>query len=249
MSLLIEQRELLRRFKAGERRALEEVYRHYAPAVAAFLQGGFTFTSRDRTLRFSGYTQPFDLDNALQETFVRAFKESARLGYDGLHPYKSYVMAIARNLVLDEFRNREVAMSPFLEARAVGDVPPPRVGDDGAPVAAVTDAPSGQLSAEHEFLRQELGQLYATFVERLSDKDRTFFRARFEEEKTQVQAGEVAGLSHMQARTLEKKLRQRFLSHMQDSGYLEGYGAPAAKDARDEGPDRSARPTPARNPT
>ncbi|MCU1280881.1 MAG: hypothetical protein JWM53_4427, partial [bacterium] len=29
MSLLIERRELLDRFKRGERRALEEVYRHY----------------------------------------------------------------------------------------------------------------------------------------------------------------------------------------------------------------------------
>ena len=70
---------------------------------------------RGRTLRFGGYAQPFDLDNALQETFVRAFKESARVGYDGLHPYKNYLLAIARNLVLDEFRNREVAMSPFID--------------------------------------------------------------------------------------------------------------------------------------
>ena len=44
MSLLIERRELLDRFKRGERRALEEVYRHYAPEVAAFLQRGFTFS-------------------------------------------------------------------------------------------------------------------------------------------------------------------------------------------------------------
>ena len=222
MSLLIEQRELLRRFKAGERAALEEVYRHYVPAVAAFLQGGFTFNSRDRTLRFAGYTQPFDLDNAIQETFTRAFKESARLGYDGLHPYKGYLLAIARNLVLDEFRNREVAMSPFIEARGAGEVPA-GPGIVGAPTAAVTDGPSGGMSAEHEFLRNELGQLYTAFLERLEDRDRRFFRARFEEQQTQVEAGQATGLSHMQARTLEKKLRQRFLEHMHANGYLEGY--------------------------
>src|SRR5689334_16260622 len=111
MSLLVERRELLDRFKRGERQALEEVYRHYVPEVAAFLQRGFTFQSAGRTLRFSGFAQPFDLDNALQETFTRAFRESARLGYDGLRSYKNYLLAIARNFVLDELRTREVAMS------------------------------------------------------------------------------------------------------------------------------------------
>src|SRR5262245_56542135 len=152
MSLLLEQRALLDRFRRGERLALEEVYRHYAPEVAAFLQRGFTFMSGGRHLRFAGYRQPFDLDNALQETFVRAFKESARLGYDGLNPYKSYLLAIARNLVLDELRRREVAMSPFIEqleaapAEGIGD------GDEAAPVAAIADAPSAGGSAEHELL-------------------------------------------------------------------------------------------------
>src|SRR5437762_10073842 len=106
MSLLIERRELLDRFKRGERQALEEVYRHYVPDVAAFLQRGFTFSSGGRPLRFSGYAQPFDLDNALQETFLRAFKESARVGYDGLHPYKSYLFAIARKIGRASCRER-----------------------------------------------------------------------------------------------------------------------------------------------
>src|SRR5260370_32678632 len=142
MSLLIERRELLDRFKRGERRALEEVYRHYAPELAAFLQRGFTFSSGGRPLRFSGYAQPFDLDNALQETFLRAFKESARVGYDGLHPYKSYLFAIARNLVLDEFRNREVAMSPFIDRLVVSGPVEVGVGKEAAPSATVADAPS-----------------------------------------------------------------------------------------------------------
>jgi RNA polymerase sigma-70 factor (ECF subfamily) len=225
MSLLIERRELLDRFKRGERQALEEVYRHYVPDVAAFLQRGFTFQSAGRPLRFSGYAQPFDLDNALQETFLRAFKESARLGYDGLHPYKSYLFAIARNLVLDEFRNREVAMSPFIDRLDVSG--PVEVGDgnDAAPSAAVSDAPSAGVSAEQEFLRNELGRLYATFVARLDERDRTFFRHRFEEQRTQVEAGQLSELSHMQSRTLEKKLRRAFLDFMQTNGYLEAYAA------------------------
>ncbi|HXU74823.1 MAG TPA: sigma-70 family RNA polymerase sigma factor [Polyangia bacterium] len=233
MSLLIERRELLDRFKRGERRALEEVYRHYAPEVAAFLQRGFTFHSAGRALRFSGYAQPFDLDNALQETFVRAFKESARVGYDGLHLYKSYLLAIARNLVLDEFRNREVAMSPFIDAldSGGGAEPVAHEGEDAAPSSTTSDAPSAGVSAEQEFLRHELGRLYAAFVARLDDKDRTFFRHRFEEQQTQVEAGAACGLSHMQARTLEKKLRRAFLEFMQTNGYLEAYTTTATAKA------------------
>ena len=225
MSLLTEQRELLDRFKRGERRALEEVYRHYVPEVAAFLQRGFTFSSGGRTLRFVGYAQPFDLDNALQETFARAFKESARLGYDGLHPYKNYLLAIARNLVLDEVRNREVAMSPFIDHLDSGGAAESgaREGEEAAPAGTVSDGPSAGVSAEHEYLRNELGKLYAAFVARLDERDRTFFRHRFEEQRTQVEAGRLGGLSHMQARTLEKKLRRAFLEFMQSNGYLEAY--------------------------
>jgi RNA polymerase sigma factor (sigma-70 family) len=224
MTLLIERRELLERFRKGERSALEEVYRAYVADVANFLQRGFSFASRDRTLRFTGYAQPFDLDNGIQETFTRAFKESARNGYDGLHSYRNYLFAIARNLVVDEFRNREVAMSPFIEAER-GDRPARHDGEEAAPSSSITSEGSHGTSAEQDFLRQELSTLYAGFVERLEERDRRFFHARFEEQRTQVEAGEHCGLSHMQARTLEKKLRERFLKHMHTNGYLEDYGA------------------------
>jgi RNA polymerase sigma factor (sigma-70 family) len=229
MSLLMERRELLDRFKRGERRALEEVYRHYVPEVAAFLQRGFSFNSAGRMMRFAGFSQPFDLDNALQETFARAFRESARLGYDGLRSYKNYLLAIARNFVLDELRTREVAMSPFIE-RIDASAPIDVAGDgeEAAPVAAVSDSPSGAHSAEQELLRRELGRLYGEFVARLDERDRTFFRHRFEEQRTQIDAGAASGLSHMQARTLEKKLRKAFLEFMQANGYLEAYAAATA---------------------
>jgi len=229
--LLVERRELLERFRAGQRAALEEVYRHYAPDVANFLSHGFGFQSRGRALRFAGFRQAFDLDNALQETFLRAFKESARLGYDGLSPYKNYLLAIARNYVLDELRRREVAMSPLVEAETVGDAAAP--DGDGVVRAQATDSPSGLLvlSAEQDFLTAELARLYGRFMESLDGRDRMFFQARFEEQQTQVDAGRRVELSHMQARTLEKKLRERFLKFMQKHGYLDGYGRDATTPA------------------
>lgn len=226
--LLVERRELLEQFRAGKRSALEEVYRHYAQDIAQFLSRGFGFNSRGRDLRFTGYHQPYDLDNALQETFARAFKESARLGYDGLHSYKNYLLAIARNFVLDELRNREVAMSPFIEAESTTAELPLDDGDDAAPIAPASDSPS-RGNAEQDYLRSELSRLYGEFVASLDERDRRFFAARFEEQRTQVEAGQACGLSHMQARTLEKKLRERFLKYMHRHGYLDGYGLAAAK--------------------
>ena len=228
--LLVEKRELRERFRAGQRAALEEVYRHYAPEVAPFLSRGFGFNSRGRALRFTGYAQPFDLDNALQETFARAFKESARLGYDGLHSYKNYLLAIARNFVLDELRTREVAMSPFvLDGSAQSGEAPMGLGESGETWVGegsglAVDSPRHAGCAEHEFLRNELGQLYGRFLAQLDDRDRRFFQGRFEEQLTQVDAGARVELSHMQSRTLEKKLRERFLKFMHQHGYLDGYG-------------------------
>jgi RNA polymerase sigma factor (sigma-70 family) len=223
LSLLVERRDLLDAFRRGEQSALADVYRHYAPELAAFLRRGFTFSARNSQFRFRGYESPFDLDNSLQETFSRAFKHSARLNYDGLHPYKPYLFTIARNFVLEEFRHREVAMSQYVYSCDLESSGATASGD-----ANVHD--SNSLCGEQEYLRDELRRLYEAFMERLNDRDRCFFRYRFEEQRTQIDAGSRVGMSHMQARTLEKKLRKGFLEFMRSHGYLDGYGlAQAAK--------------------
>ena len=222
MSLFLERRELLAPFRAGHRPALESVYRHYAPVVASFLGRGFSFQSRERSLHFAGFSQPFDVDNGLQETFVRAFKESARIGYDGLRPYKSYLLAIARKLVIDQLRAREFAAGDASEVYA------------SAEAMADGDLGEGGTSAEQSLLRGELGQLYSSFVAGLSERDRCFFEGRFEQQSSQVDAGARIGLSHMQARSLEKKLRVRFLAFMHARGYLQAYGAASAPLERGE---------------
>jgi DNA-directed RNA polymerase specialized sigma24 family protein len=87
-----------------------------------------------------------------------------------------------------------------------------------SPIAAGEPPRSGEAL----LLEQELARLYSSFVESLGSPVREFFVARFEERLTQVEAGKRCGLSHMQARTQEKKLRKQFLKHMQAQGYLEG---------------------------
>src|SRR5262245_33995403 len=126
MPYLVERRPLLEGFRAGDRAALTEVYRHYAPGVAELLRHGFAFGSAGEMRVFRGYRSSFDLENALQEVFARAFQESALLRYDGLRPYVNYIYAIARNYVIDQLRRRELLV---IDA----------VGEQETPVAAVQE--------------------------------------------------------------------------------------------------------------
>jgi RNA polymerase sigma factor (sigma-70 family) len=226
MSLLSGDRTLLEAFRRGERVALARVYDEYAPGIAAFLTRGFTFASKGRPLQFRGFHQPFDLENAVQETFVRAFSDRARQAYDGINPYRSYVTVIARNFVLSELRSREVAASQLVMPR---DDPEELSSGEEELLHLPLAHLELQLSAEATLLQRELAQLVRGFLDELNDVERALFSARFEEELSQVAAGVRAGLSQMQVRTLEKKLRRRFLRHMQQSGYLETYGSGPTK--------------------
>ena len=116
-------------------------------------------------------------------------------------------------------------MSPFIEDDRGTERAPAHDGEEARPAQTITSDASHGTSAEADYLKQELTALYAAFIERLDDRDRMFFKARFQEQKTQVEAGEVCGLSHMQSGTVEKKLRERFLKYMHQKGYLEDYGA------------------------
>ena len=81
--------KLVAAFKSGDRDAMEEVYRHYAPGVQRFLRQGFSFRSKATHCYFKGIKIDDDLGVAVQEVFRRAFEERARNAYNGINlcPY------------------------------------------------------------------------------------------------------------------------------------------------------------------
>jgi DNA-directed RNA polymerase specialized sigma24 family protein len=97
VSLLLEDRALLTRFRAGERKALELVYQHYGPKVSGMVAQSLTGRS------------PFEAGSVVQEVFARAFSRGAREGYTGLTPYLAYLSAIATPVLLNERRLKEHA--------------------------------------------------------------------------------------------------------------------------------------------
>lgn len=195
--LLVNNRALLDGFRAGRPESLREVYEHYAPRVFGQLRGGFGFSSGRRMLRFQGYRRPYDLENAVQDVFIRAFAPRARLAYDGLRPYGEYLLAIARNLVLNELRRKEAL---FVEEEQA---------DETAP------------RTEELFEQRELDRLLADFVAALDGARADYYRVRFVDGRTQVDAARELRMNRIIARRLEARLKLELLEHLKTHGYLD----------------------------
>jgi len=78
-------------FRRGERWAMNEVYRVYFPIVNTVARQGFG--------NFRGFFNPADRDDAIQTIFAAAFEEKARLSYNGVDPYVSFLRGLAHNVV------------------------------------------------------------------------------------------------------------------------------------------------------
>jgi RNA polymerase sigma factor (sigma-70 family) len=218
--LLIKNPELLQTFRRGDRAAMEMVYRHYVKGVSHFLQKGFSFRSQERYFFFKGYRSPSDLHNSVQEVFRRAFEEKARLAYNGVNSYANWILAIARNFVINQFRNREVPFSHFEDRTGEGE----RKWDN-----EITEEYSGVLygTAGHKqdvaLEKAELQKLIAQFMGSLSEEDRELVRLRFTEGNGQEEAAKALGSTRMKVRTQEGRVRRRLVAFLRNSGYLDAY--------------------------
>ncbi len=205
MSWLADDRERLARFRRGDADVLAATYQRYSPAVAKMLNSGFTFQSATGPALFKGRLQPFDVDDLVQDAFVRAFSESARLRYDGLRSYQNYLFAIARNLLIDRHR-KEVRLA----AQVVQE---DEVEDD------VLGAQESGPDPERITMDRELWRLYEGFVNDLDEIEQSICRLRFLEKRTRQQVEMETGLSPMRLRTLERKLKQSLFAELVASGF------------------------------
>jgi RNA polymerase sigma-70 factor (ECF subfamily) len=196
--------ELLRGFREGDRPSLTEVYAMHAEELARFLRHGFGFESDGRRHVFVGYQSPFELQDALHETFRRAFEPRARQAYDGVRPYGPYVRAIARNVVLRTFRAR-VALFPVVEG-------------DGDPTTEAQVEASVATGPEHELQREQIRKLVAAFLDGLDPQDRRLLELRFMEGKSQRDVAATLGIGRQRVRGREAKLRARLIHHLREHG-------------------------------
>lgn len=163
------------------------------------LRTGFRFSSGGQQLRFVGFASGFELHDALHETFRRAFEPRARDGYDGLRPYGPYLRTIARNVVLQTFRAREVV-----------------VLDESKPPQTDVHTLSGErLNPEANLARKQLRTKVQAFLGQLPAGDRRLLELRFVEGRSQREVAEALGIGRQRIRTREIKLRRALLAYLQ----------------------------------
>ncbi len=208
MTLFARDRRLLMAFRAGDREALELTYNHYVRPLASFLQAGFGFQSKGEQRFFRGIRTAFELDNALQEVFARAFTPQARASYDGIRPYLNYLCAIAKNYVIDEARRGSNRFTS-VDIEEVDAKTAVRLAEEH-----VDKAPSAAAEGK------ELQRLLESFVESRSERERTLYSIRYSEHATQNETAQRMGLTRVQIRRIEAKMLGDLLDHLRAHGYL-----------------------------
>ena len=219
---LAKNKELLAAFKGGEKWAMDDVYRHYFPGVTSFLRKGFTFRSGKGHFYFKGIQDPSDLKAAVQEVFRRAFEAKARGSYNGINSFTNWVLAIGRNMVINQFRNREIAFSHYIspsDERSHLTVMDDEVTEEFTGVLYGRASRSQDSLMEHS----ELKELIESFMSELSEHDRELLVYRFAEGRGQEETAKLLGSTRMKVRTAESRLRNRLRAFLRHSGYIDDF--------------------------
>lgn len=195
MTIFSNNRDLLDRFRRGDRAALAEVYYRYVDEVATLARRGFTIESSGHV-----YVRGVSGDaerEIVQETFARAFAQKARNAFNGIDPYRPYLMRIAKNLLIDRFRagsKQEVEL------------------DDNAPIELGEEP----VDLDWEQRRTATVEYLAT----LDAESRQVVKLRFEDELSQDEAADRLGCSRRRVRTVEAKAQKELRKWLQKRGLL-----------------------------
>lgn len=228
---LAKNKKLLDAFKRGDKAAMDVVYRHYQRGVTGFLRKGFTFRSGTSYFYFRGIADPNELNNAVQEVFRRSFEDRARASYNGVNSFTNWVLAIARNMVINQFRNREIAFSDYI-------APTDERGHLTIMDDEVTEEFSGILygqstrSQDRVFENAELKELMDEFTGDLNDQDKQILALRFADGLGQAETAKVLGSTRMKVRTAESRLRNRLRAKLRKTGYIDHYPLGADADSK-----------------
>lgn len=209
MDLLADDQQLLRDFKRGENVALTRVYKAYLPDIFNFLKNGFAFNSKGNRYFFKGYREPWHLENAMQDIFSRAFSQSARDAYDGIRPYRNYLFRIARNTVMDAFRDQKKDLLNISDLEPALD-------------NTVSDHPDA-ADPETLLFEKQLAEQVQQFTDQLPQELVAFFNARFNQGESVEGCAKRFGWSEHRVKREEKQIKKRFFCWLQERGYFRGY--------------------------
>ncbi len=209
MDILQENRKLLDAFRRGEETALSQVYGAYAESLFAFLKNGFSFNSKGRKLFFRGYSASWQLEDAVQDIFFRAFRKESRMAYDGLRAYKNYLFSIARNRTVDYYRKNRI---DHLDVRELQEI-------DEREMLNEHPVPSAEEISGNKELKDAVRQ----FIRDLTPMKAALFQIRFVDGESLEDAVKKTGLTDYRVKQHEREIKKQFFLCMQERGYFTGY--------------------------
>lgn len=192
-------RDRLDAFRAGDRATLEALFRESVDDVSLLIRRGFRLDARSLVVR--GIADAEREKELVQEVFLRAFASRARLAYNALFPFRPYLLQIARNLLIDEWRKQG---HERLEASTVE-----------LEAAATLEVPADELLAS-----RTLEAATTAWRQRLSPDLREFIRLRFEVGLSQADLAAHLKVSRRAVRTTEKDVQDDLEKHLEGLGLL-----------------------------
>ncbi len=196
-------RDRIDAFRAGDRAVLTEIFHTYGDSVSALVRHGFRLPVQGVVVHGVGADREKDL---VQEVFLRAFRPSARVAFNPLLPYRSYLLQIARNALIDE--GRRLGAMPAFEASD----------------AELESAPSLEPGPDEELQVRRMRELTVEYCSTLSAELREFVRLRFEVGLSQRDLADQLGVSRRTVRTWEETVHQGLRAFLQARGI--GSGGP-----------------------
>ena len=187
---LQDDRALLDAFRAGEPGALTAIFNAYVDDVARVVRFGFALDDGSHVYGISDSEEQSDV---VQEVFVRAFADKARTAYDGLRPYRPYLLRIVKNLMID--RARKIGRRPT-RVEPTPDLPSIDALIDG-------DAPVPAPEEDIDWKNQRA--IARRYVASLSADLSRFVELRFVECLSQAEVAKALRITRRRVRTLEKR--------------------------------------------
>ena len=151
-------------------------------------------------------------EELVQETFVKAFAEKARAAYDGLQPYRPYLLRITKNLMIDRFRS---------EQRHVGNVELDKMSVGDIDTILATDADFARQDETPDLHWKSLLAAANEYVATLDAESRQLVALRFEEGLSQDDVATRMTCSRRRVRTVEHRVQHSLRKWLQKRGLLE----------------------------
>ena len=205
-------RELLDAFRRGQLDALSRVYRDHVDEVELVVRRGFV-TGIQADHRVPGLGADDEVRDLVQETFVRAFAPKTRDAYDGLRPYRPYLLRIVKNLMID--RARASNRRPILaDETGAGDIDAAIDRNEPLHVAA-------PIAPDDALHWKRLREAYAEYQGTMDEEEVELVRVRYEDGLSQRDAADALGITRRRIRTVEERIKLGLESFLRARGLFE----------------------------